>query len=286
MAHNSLEQLIQLLSLLDDERNDIFLHIDIKIGVINLEQFKQCLRYSNLYFIKRRSVTWGGDSQILLELDLIEAAISKRDYDYLHLMSGVDLPIKSREYIFSFFEQHKGKEFVMIDRRNDNTIAVSRCNRHFFFQNIIRREGKGIFVVIRNLILKIEKAISYSRKNKELKANLHKGPNWFSITGKFAKYVLSQKRWIIRNFKYTICADEVFLQTVIWMSPYRDQIYQNPELKYTNLRITDWQRGNPYVWQNDDWDFLLHSPYLFARKFDTVVNTYIYDQIKQINVVK
>ncbi len=78
----------------------------------------------------------------------------------------------------------------------------------------------------------------------------------------------------------------MFLQTVIWLSPFRDKIYQNSELKYTHLRITDWQRGNPYVWRNDDLNYLLQSPYLFARKFNTVRDSYIYDQIKQLNIEK
>ncbi len=191
MAHGSFEQLIQLLTLLDDERNDIYLHVDIKAVATNLCQIQKHLRQSELYFIKRRNVTWGGDSQIKLELDMIEEAVSRRDYDYLHLLSGVDFPIKSNEYIFTFFEQHKGMEFVMIDSVNDNATAISRCNKHFFFQNIIGRKKACFWIAIQNFVLKIENAIHYSRKSKKFQENLHKGPNWFSITGGFAKYVIS-----------------------------------------------------------------------------------------------
>ncbi len=286
MAHGSIEQLIQLMTLLDDERNDVYLHIDIKAGTIDLFEIQRYLKQSGLYFIKRRNVTWGGDSQIKLELDMIEEAVSKQNYDYLHLLSGVDFPIKSKEYIFTFFEQHKGLEFVMIDHENDNATAISRCNRHFFFQNIIGRKTSGFAVYIQKFVLKIENTVHYSRKSKKLLTNLRKGPNWFSITGDFAKYVISKKRWILKNFRYTICADEVFLQTVIWMSPFRNKIYTNSELKYTHLRITDWQRGNPYIWKNEDLKYLLQSPYLFARKFSTVSDTYIYDQIKLLNIEK
>lgn len=282
MAHGSWRQLEQLLSLLDDDRNDIFLHVDSKAGDIDMSYFQRFIQHSNLFFVKRRSVTWGGDSQIQLEMDMIESAVHKHQYDYLHLLSGVDFPIKSKEYIFRFFEANKGKEFLMIDRLRDNESAIVRVNYHYLFQNQIGRTYKGWRYVVQKAIIKAERLLHYSRKSKELKDKLHKGPNWFSITGLFAQYVISKKQWIRKQFQYTLCADEVFLQTVIYDSPFKDKIYINNNLEYTNLRATDWQRGNPYVWQNEDWDYLSKSPYLFARKFDTAKDTYIYEQIQKL----
>lgn len=46
------------------------------------------------------------------ELLLLETASMKGPYDYYHLLSGVDLPIKSQDYIHHFFEKNKGYEFV------------------------------------------------------------------------------------------------------------------------------------------------------------------------------
>ena len=34
------------------------------------------------------------------------------------------------------------------------------------------------------------------------------------------------------------------------------------------MRYIDWNRGNPYIWRNKDYDELINSEYLFARKFD------------------
>ena len=39
-----------------------------------------------------------------------------------------------------------------------------------------------------------------------------------------------------------------------------------------SMRYIDWERGNPYVWQEKDTDELLSSPYLFARKFASASN--------------
>lgn len=283
MAHAAFGQLRQLITLLDDSRNDIFIHIDSKAGEVNYNDFMNCVKCSQIFFTKRRSVTWGGDSQVKLEMDMIEDVVSRGQYEYLHLLSGMDFPIKSKKFIFDFFDKHKGCEFVMIDKNKDNETAIQRCNKHYFFQNKIGRENKRFYKAIQQGVLCIEGRIGYSRIPSSLRKSYHKGPNWFSITGEFAKYVISRKDWVSKNFSHTICADEVFLQTLLWNSHFRDNIYVNDSLKYSNLRITDWQRGNPYVWQNDDIDFLIHSPYLFARKFDTVSDNYIYNRIKHLN---
>ena len=66
MAHNEWELLNTLLSLIDDPRNDIFLHIDKKVKTMpDLYQPK----YSKLYFTpKRYDVRWGDVGQVHSEM--------------------------------------------------------------------------------------------------------------------------------------------------------------------------------------------------------------------------
>ena len=35
------------------------------------------------------------------------------------------------------------------------------------------------------------------------------------------------------------------------------------------MRLIDWRRGNPYVWRDEDYDELIHSDRIFARKFSS-----------------
>ncbi len=60
MPHNKPEQLNLLISLLDDERNDIYLHIDIKatLGYEAIEKIKN----SGVYCIEHQSVSGVGKS--------------------------------------------------------------------------------------------------------------------------------------------------------------------------------------------------------------------------------
>ena len=66
-----------------------------------------------------------------------------------------------------------------------------------------------------------------------------------------------------------MCGDEIFLQTILWNSTFRENIFlPNSEID-SCMREIDWKRGNPYVWgaSSDDFKMLTNSDKLFARKF-------------------
>lgn len=82
-----------LLSAIDDDRNDIYIHVDKKTVDVPLEDIRGAVCHSPLTFIERMSVN-GGDSQICVELALLSEA-TKKPHFYYHLISGVDFPLKS-----------------------------------------------------------------------------------------------------------------------------------------------------------------------------------------------
>lgn len=51
IAHNNWYVLEKLIRLIDDERNDIYLHIDIKVKDFNKEYFADIVNKSNIYFV-------------------------------------------------------------------------------------------------------------------------------------------------------------------------------------------------------------------------------------------
>ena len=56
-------------------------------------------------------------------------------------------------------------------------------------------------------------------------------------------------------------------------SEFKNNLYfPNEDSDYRScMRHIDWKRGNPYVFKIDDFDELINSPCMFARKFD--INT-------------
>lgn len=110
IAHNDPYCFHKLIGLLDDESNDIFVHIDKKSDI---SQFEDVLvEKSNLYFTDRIDVRWGSYSQIKSELILLHSAKRMGNYKRYHLLSGVDLPIKSQREIHDFFDSYPNTEFV------------------------------------------------------------------------------------------------------------------------------------------------------------------------------
>jgi hypothetical protein len=71
-------------------------------------------RLPNVYLIKNTTnVVWAGYDTVKAVLCSIQEILdSGRKYDYIHLMSGQDYPIKKPSQILNFFQQNAGKEFL------------------------------------------------------------------------------------------------------------------------------------------------------------------------------
>lgn len=271
IAHNQFKLLKELLDMLNDKDNDLFVHLDKKADIDEFRTVVDSSQYNDLFVIQKHNVTWGGHSQIECELTLLKAALArKKDYDYLHIISGVDLPIKSKDYIRNFFESNKGKEFLYFDTVQDMKNIMSRCNEYHLFQEILGRKETGILANVERLLISLQKKLRISR-TKPIQQYLGKGANWVSITANFAEYVIKNESLIKKYFWHSRCADEVFMHTLFNMSPFKENLYipeKEENIKYTNMVFADWNRGNPYVFKNEDIPGLVALPYLYARKFD------------------
>lgn len=276
MAHHEFHLLEKLIHNLDDERADIYLHIDRKASAPAEDIMKSWVKNAGLFIIRRQAISWGGSTQIFCELELLKAAVS-RHYQYYHLLSGVDFPLKSQDEINDFFDRNIGKEFLSFDKKAiAQGIPRERMRYYRFFQNKIgRNQGKfiALFSILERISFSIQRRIGIDR-TRCIKYPLYKGTNWFSITDALAKYVVSQE-WLVQKwFRYTLCADEIFLQTFAMSSPCRDNIVKN------SLRFMDWERGSPYTFQAEDYKLLMESGQLFARKFSYESHPEVVDQIE------
>ena len=282
MAHNEFYILERLLKMIDDKRNDIYLHIDKKVKDFDFEYYRKIVKKSNLYFTPRIDVSWGRDTQIKCELVVLKEAIKKK-YDYYHLLSGVDLPLKNQDEIHKFFDNCGHKDFVHFCYHNPvNDHILDRVKYHHLFLKNIRSNNKiKLFFAqkMHSIVLRIQKLFKYSRirSNEDM---FYYGANWFSITDELARYVVSQEKFIWKLFKNTICTDELFVQTIVRNSKFYKNLYLNEDDNYAQImRMIDWKRGQPYTFKKDDFDELMNSGMLFARKFSAKTDKEIIDMI-------
>lgn len=278
-AHGNFHQLAILLEALDDERNDIFVHVDAKCGDFPRRELEAACKKARLSFTERIRVGWGGPSQIWSELILLKAATQAGPHEYYHLLSGADLPIKSQDEIHEFFRENAGREFVAFWKLKKTT------NSRFLYSPLCEY-GKNF---LGNTVNSIFKGVQLALKVKRFPdVDYRYGPNWFSITDDLARYVISQEAWIRKVFSHTCNCDEIFLQTLIWTSPFKESLFLGEEFLHSdinmaNARFVDWTRGpsvrHPWVFTKDDFELLRKQPHMFARKFDEKIDPEIIGMI-------
>ncbi|WPX41442.1 beta-1,6-N-acetylglucosaminyltransferase [Akkermansia sp. N21116] len=207
LAHHNFLQLQLLLDLLDDERNDIYAHLDKKIrDIVILGLVK-----SKLYYIeKRASVTWENVSQIRAEYNLFRADFNNKPYDYYHLISKDTMPIKINDYIQDFFEKNRGNKFVGYGRA-----APERCTKYHLFTQYFRHKIwiiREFFHLMRNAF---EPIINLFPKKIPIGIEFKKGAQWINITNECLRLILDKEDCGLSFFKRTYCCDNVFVQTII-----------------------------------------------------------------------
>lgn len=63
IVHTRFNQVTKLLELLDDEKNDCYIHIDKKVlDAVDIVQMKlkSSVQKSKIYFVNQHNVMWGG----------------------------------------------------------------------------------------------------------------------------------------------------------------------------------------------------------------------------------
>lgn len=264
IAHNEFDILKLLVESIDDSRNDIYIHFDKKVK--RLPQIST--KNAGLFILENRiDVRWADFSMVEAELNLFEKAWHNHKYSYYHLISGVDLPIKSQDYIHQFFEQNRGKEFIGYHQSEIETELNRRARRYHLFTSSFR-ETKGFINLtkrlIRYLYIKVQPVIGITRNDNLI---LKKGTQWVSISHQFVEYLLSQKQWIRKTFNRTFCSDELVVQTLCWNSKFRQHIYNPSDEGLGCMRHIKWINGEILNFENSDWNTIDNSPALFARKF-------------------
>ncbi len=270
LTHGNFAILEKQLRFLDSENADFFIHVDAKAD-FDEERFSAVTERSRVTFVPRRRISWGHFAIAEAELELLRAAVPG-GYDYYHLLSGVDVPVKSRAYIEEYFTRAPGTNYVNFLAPDISRAVLYRVMFYYPMQRFNIRKP-AVRRALRNFSAAVQLGFGVDRTRRLPDGfAFQKGAQWFSITHALAAYLLEKESEIRGIFSDTYCPDEMFVQTEIINSPFRDTL---PENAFCNdyascLRYVDWKRGNPYTFTDADLAELLSTPEtaLFARKFD------------------
>lgn len=260
LAHTDTPLLEMLVACLDDSRNDIFVHWDAKSG--NVPPLKT--EKARLFMLEERvSVNWAGYSMVEAEYLLFKKAYANGPYAYYHLLSGADLPIKTQDYIHAECERQSGTEFVGF-APDSQALIDFRVQHRFLFpedfrtKNLLKRGLRFLYLKIQDLMHK-----------KRTDLTVKKGAQWCSLTQDFVAYLIEQEDFVKTLFSHTFCPDEMFIQTVIFNSPFFKKI-KTAETEYEgNMRFIKWEHGELIPIDEEDYPELRDSDRWFARKFSS-----------------
>ena len=276
-AYDNRYQLEQLLSLLDHERNDVYLQVDSK-GSLSVE--KLTMQKSSLFILPSFPICWGAFSMIQAELNLLKAA-SGNQYHYYHMITNGDLPLVSQKVIHDYLE-NSDTEYVNYIPEEKHWAHYKAAYYHLFLDSKLYLK----FVFIRGLrhyLVKLQSVCGIDR-TKKTHEDFHTGSTYFSITHGLVEYVLSRRKWIEDTFHHALACDEVFLHTLIMKSPFKEKLSRPDTGKTQNLRHIDWIRyknNSPYTFRITDYNELKEAGKhaFFARKFHRSVDSAIVDKI-------
>lgn len=278
MCHNDFYILEKSLELLDNPKIDFYIHVDAKTKDFDYDKINSIVKKSKIFYTDRINTVWGTYSLIEVELLLIKEALKNGDYSYLHLISGSDLPIKPVNEIINYFNSKYPMEFIGF---NDfDFIKEHMLNRIKYFNFLtdnFRYDNEER--VLYSKLIDLQRRAGVDRL-KDVDIDIRVGANWFSITKELAEYVLTKESLIKRIFSYGYCPDELFLQSIVYNSSFMNNVCREYEDDNLNCkRLIDWKRGSPYVHKKEDYDSIMNSSAIFARKFSTSVDKDIIDMI-------
>ncbi|KRK39959.1 hypothetical protein FC07_GL001857 [Loigolactobacillus bifermentans DSM 20003] len=251
-----------MINLLDSDSIDFYIHWDLKSAKPSFLS-----NYSKIHLVPRRKVYWGGQSLTFVTLDLIKFAI-QGEYDFYHIVSGQDMCLMDKQHFETFFKNHYKSNFIDLHNTSE---YLWRVKYFYFFEklNIPRR----LIYELALMNAKIQSFLRIDRLRNRGSLHIGKGEHWASINKDLAKKICNKSSFekIKAIFKDTFISDEMWLQTVV-LNP--DYFFDNGSAIFNNAektRLIDWSRGNPYVFNEEDFKNLvneLNGEYAFIRKVE------------------
>lgn len=295
LAHKYPEQLVRLISTLKTDDVSFFIHIDKNVDSKIFQQiFTELKAFPNVSFLKRYKSTWGTFLLTKAILEGIKSIVETGTYfDYVIHLSGQDYLLKSNEQIKSFLQENKGREFIehfplpCKKWKGGGLRRVEYWHIRWKDEYYCIPEEREFKSPIASLLYSFLIWLFPKKRKFPEEFPLYGGSAFWCLTGECVKWIndfVKQNPKFVNHFNYTYCSDELFYQTIILNSPFKDKVINE------HLRYIDWGNNvnayNPRILDKNDFDKIRESGKLFARKFDMTIDRDILDMIDEMILSK
>jgi hypothetical protein len=271
-AYKLPEQLARLVTALETETCQFFIHVDRKTdGATYRRMVTRLASLANVHFLERHRCDYGGFGHVRATIKGINEIFRRRvPFDYAILLTGQDYPIKSNEEIDAFFEHHDGLSFMEHFSLPTDEWDFGGVDR---FESWHVRFGSKYFQLSRRAGMGIKRRFPSGLQP-------FGGSAYWCLSRESADYVrrfLERDRSYVRFFRYVNVPEEMFFHTILLNSPLSESVVND------DLRYLEWRNpavaGGPALLTKDDLGKILSSPKLFARKFDITHDAEVLDVI-------
>lgn len=262
-AYKLPDQLVRLLRRLRTGNSHVVVHVDRKTDDrVYDEMTRGVSELGCVDFVPRHACHWGGFGHVRATLKGIDRLYADEiNFDYAVLLTGQDYPIRPAREIERYLEDAGGTSFM-----NHWTVPHAAWSG----RGGLDRLERWHLVSHRHLHL----AVPVSRSVPAGLTPFGGGPYWClsrAVVDDVRAFVQAHPE-VVSFFEHVWIPDELFFQTIVLNSPLRDTVVND------NLRYIDWSRDPaPAILRRDDLDSIVSSGKLFARKFDTTVDSVILD---------
>jgi hypothetical protein len=267
-AHYAPAQLGRLVDRLDSENAAFFIHISARTSGGTHSKMQQAVgERANVQWVERVATYYAGFSLVQSTIVGLQAIAAAEPTSHTVILSGQDYPARPTPEIEQFFQQQPGKSFV---EHFALPVADKWPGEHGGLDRIRYRYFERINYKTRTLRLPI------LRRRFPPGLQPYGGGAWCALSHDAVRYITSfvdQKPDVVRFFRHVKIPDEIFMHTVLLNSPLRDTVVGN------DVHYIDWSHGgaHPKTLGTEDYDRILESGKLFARKFDVRYDTTILD---------
>lgn len=320
-AHKNASQVARLIERLNTSDTSFVIHVSKTAEKGFYEQITSLMNgFQNVHFCKREFSIHFGFGIVQATINGMELLLNKGiEFDYFHLLSGQDYPLKSNDQIFDFFNKNNGKEFMefwkLFPDKNDQDgkgylwedlwqfYRVDRYSFDWLGKRITIPEIESKRLISHSLLKTIKiflKKIPDYRKKGILKEQfwllffsrilpeerdyntdftMYGGKTWFSFTKPLIEHIVNEHK-TTRKWK------KFYRYTLIPDEMYFHTITMNSKFKdnveNNLLREVEWEGGDgthPLVWGVNDFKRLQNTKSLWARKFEEEIDSSILDLI-------
>lgn len=278
-AYKNVNQIIDIINYFDDRFN-FYIHIDKKS---NLNDFDALNQFKNVSIYSIYKINWGSLNHLKAIIYLSNKAFENYNNIYFHLISGQDFPTQPIEKYINLNQNYLQWHQLPSNNWSGNG-GLDRYN-YFNLYDYINFIKKGKLLSLNNYFISFQKKINLKRENiSNLYPEIYGGGTWWSLTRQALEVVITDKSAskFLKRLKGCFCAEEIYFQTILLNSKIKHGIIND------NLRYIDWQSnrgGIPALLDSSDFEKIINSNYLFARKFAKSSNQ-LKDKLIQYNQLK